>query len=56
MGKLDMSTPFRLGALTLPNRFVMSPMTRARTTDPGRVPIAIEVEYYVQRAGAGADG
>jgi N-ethylmaleimide reductase len=53
MGKLDMLTPIRLGALTLPNRFVMSPMTRARTTDPGRVPIAIEAEYYVQRASAG---
>jgi N-ethylmaleimide reductase len=53
MGNPDMLAPYQLGALMLPNRFVMSPMTRARTANPGRVPIAIEAEYYVQRATAG---
>jgi N-ethylmaleimide reductase len=52
-GKTNMLSPYRLGSLKLPNRFVMSPMTRARTTDPDRVPIPIEAEYYVQRATAG---
>ena len=44
-------TPFQLGPLLLPNRIVMSPMTRARSTHG--VPATIEVEYYVQRATAG---
>jgi N-ethylmaleimide reductase len=52
-GKTNMLSSYRLGSLKLPNRFVMSPMTRARTTDPDRVPIPMEAEYYVQRATAG---
>jgi N-ethylmaleimide reductase len=43
--------PFQLGPLLLPNRIVMSPMTRARSTHG--IPAAIEAEYYVQRASAG---
>ncbi|MCU1322997.1 MAG: NADH:flavin oxidoreductase/NADH oxidase [Acidobacteriaceae bacterium] len=46
-------TPYQLGTLTLPNRIVMSPMTRARTTSEGRVPLPIEAVYYAQRASAG---
>ena len=30
--------PFKLGPLTLPNRFVMAPLTRNRATPPGMVP------------------
>lgn len=41
----------RLGALTLPNRIVMAPLTRCRA--PGRVPNDLMVEYYRQRASAG---
>ncbi|MEI9978533.1 MAG: alkene reductase [Edaphobacter sp.] len=44
-------TPVQLGSLTLPNRIVMSPMTRARSING--VPARIEAEYYSQRATAG---
>src|SRR6201992_3038551 len=44
--------PFRLGPLTLPNRFVMAPLTRNRAT-AGMVPGPLAVEYYGQRATAG---
>ncbi|MFC3689098.1 alkene reductase [Aquipuribacter hungaricus] len=44
--------PVRLGSLSLPNRFVMAPLTRTRTTE-ARVPGAMNAEYYRQRAGAG---
>ena len=39
---------FRLGALTLPNRLVMAPLTRNRA--PAGVPNALMAEYYAQRA------
>ena len=44
--------PLRLGALELPNRIVMAPLTRARA---GRdaVPNALMTRYYAQRASAG---
>lgn len=44
-------TPFELDKLTLSNRFVMSPMTRARY--PDGIPSAMNAEYYAQRAQAG---
>ena len=44
--------PLRLGAMTLPNRVIMAPMTRARGTQ-SHVPTAIMVNYYAQRATAG---
>lgn len=42
-----------VGALKLPNRVVMAPMTRARAAQPGDVPTAQMAEYYAQRASAG---
>ncbi len=45
--------PVRLGALELPNRVVMAPMTRARATNPELVPTALHAAYYTQRASAG---
>ena len=45
--------PFPLGELKLPNRIVMAPMTRSRTSQPGNVPNALMAEYYAQRASAG---
>jgi N-ethylmaleimide reductase len=45
--------PLALGSLTLPNRIVMPPMTRARASQPGDVPNALMAAYYAQRAGAG---
>ncbi len=44
--------PCACGALTLPNRVVMAPMTRNRAGE-GNVPHALNVEYYAQRASAG---
>ncbi len=44
--------PLRLGALTLPNRIIMAPLTRCRSS-AGRVPNDLMKEYYVQRASAG---
>lgn len=44
--------PLDLGSLTIPNRIVMAPLTRARAGD-SRVPNDLMVEYYTQRAGAG---
>lgn len=46
-------TRFRLGALDLPNRMVMAPMTRCRTTQPGDIPNDLMAAYYAQRASAG---
>jgi len=45
--------PIKLGALALPNRIIMAPLTRARAIGEGRVPNALMAEYYVQRASAG---
>ena len=45
-------TPYRLGRLTLPNRIVMPPMTRARA-GAGHVPAPMMADYYAQRASAG---
>ena len=42
-----------LGALQLPNRIIMAPLTRSRATADTRVPVAMMVEYYAQRAAAG---
>ena len=44
-------TPLQLGSLSIPNRVVMAPLTRART--PDSVPDEIQEAYYGQRAGAG---
>ncbi|WP_029919994.1 alkene reductase [Nevskia soli] len=45
-------SPLQLGAIRLPNRIVMAPMTRMRA-GPGNVPTALNAEYYAQRASAG---
>lgn len=45
-------TPIRLGALDLPNRIVMAPLTRSRAA-AGNVPSDLAIEYYRQRASAG---
>jgi N-ethylmaleimide reductase len=48
----DVFTPIRLGALELPNRIVMAPLTRNRA-GPGNVPQPMNATYYAQRATAG---
>lgn len=45
--------PLTVGAVELPHRVVMAPLTRMRATQPGDVPNALMAEYYAQRAGAG---
>src|ERR1700728_1199032 len=45
--------PLKIGDLEIPNRIVLAPLTRNRSTGPGRVPNAMMREYYVQRASAG---
>ncbi len=44
--------PLKVGALTLRNRIVMAPLTRARS-GVERVPGPLVAEYYAQRASAG---
>ena len=44
--------PIRLGAIEAPNRILMAPLTRGRSTR-AHVPTALMVEYYAQRASAG---
>lgn len=44
--------PLQVGALKLPNRIIMAPLTRKRSGTE-RVPNAMMAEYYRQRAGAG---
>src|ERR671921_156720 len=44
--------PLALGALDLPNRIVMAPLTRARS-GVDAVPNALMAAYYAQRASAG---
>jgi len=44
--------PVRIGTWDLPNRIVMAPLTRCRSSE-GRVPNAMMAEYYKQRSSAG---
>lgn len=45
--------PLTLAGRELPNRIVMAPMTRARSSQPGDIANALMAEYYAQRATAG---
>jgi 2,4-dienoyl-CoA reductase-like NADH-dependent reductase (Old Yellow Enzyme family) len=44
--------PIEIGTLTLPNRVIMSPLTRSRAGSE-RVPNELMLEYYTQRRSAG---
>jgi N-ethylmaleimide reductase len=44
--------PLKIGALTVPNRILMAPLTRCRA-DKDHVPTALMAEHYSQRASAG---
>ncbi len=52
MSTAPLFTSLTLGALTLPNRIVMAPLTRCRA-DADHVPTDLMVTYYSQRASAG---
>jgi N-ethylmaleimide reductase len=45
-------TPVSIAGQTVSHRVVHAPMTRARSTQPGDVPNAMNAEYYAQRASA----
>jgi N-ethylmaleimide reductase len=45
--------PLQVGALTLPNRIIMAPLTRMRSKQAGNIPHQLNAEYYAQRASAG---
>jgi 2,4-dienoyl-CoA reductase-like NADH-dependent reductase (Old Yellow Enzyme family) len=45
--------PLKAGALSLPNRIVMAPLTRSRAHPDSRVPSDLALKYYTQRAGFG---
>ncbi|PHR51705.1 alkene reductase [Cycloclasticus sp.] len=48
----DLFDPIKVGALELPNRIIMSPLTRSRSGS-SRIPNELMIEYYVQRSSAG---
>ena len=48
----DLFTPLQLGAITLPNRILMAPLTRCRA-EANHVPGELMAQYYAQRASAG---
>lgn len=49
---MNLLAPLQTGALTLPNRILMAPLTRCRA-DADHNPTDLMAEYYVQRASAG---
>lgn len=52
-GSIDvLFQPLQVGAMSLPNRLVMAPLTRNRA-GAGNVPGALNATYYAQRASAG---
>jgi N-ethylmaleimide reductase len=46
-------SPLQVGALTLPNRIVMAPLTRSRADPKTLAPRRMNADYYGQRASAG---
>ena len=46
-------SPLKLGAMTLPNRIVLAPLTRCRATPGTYAPNALMAAHYAARAGAG---
>jgi len=52
MTEKQLLSPFVLGSMSLKNRVVLAPMTRARAGKE-RIPNKLMAEYYVQRANAG---
>ena len=53
MNTQKLFTPLTVGALELPNRMVMAPLTRSRALQPGDIPGEMNARYYAQRASAG---
>lgn len=53
MKYIKLFEPYHLSDLTLKNRFVMAPMTRSRSSEPGSIPNDLMAQYYSQRTSAG---
>lgn len=53
MSDSPLFTPLTVGAITVPNRIFMAPLTRLRSIEPGDIPTPLMAEYYRQRATAG---
>lgn len=45
--------PITVGAIHLPNRIIMAPLTRSRAAADTRIPVPMMAEYYAERASAG---
>ena len=52
MADVTLFSPLQLGAVYIPNRILMAPLTRCRAS-VGGVPNTLNAEYYAQRASAG---
>jgi N-ethylmaleimide reductase len=52
MSKDSLFTPLKLGAIQIPNRIIMAPLTRMRA-GAANVPTSLNAKYYSQRASAG---
>ena len=55
MSEAKLFSPLKVGAVTVPNRVFMAPLTRLRSIEPGDIPTPLMGEYYRQRASSGAD-
>ncbi|WP_343554496.1 alkene reductase [Pantoea sp.] len=53
MASKQLFSPLKVGAITVPNRIFMAPLTRLRSIEPGDIPTPLMAEYYQQRASAG---
>lgn len=51
--QLSLFSPYQFAGISLKNRFVMAPMTRSRSSQPGDVPNELMATYYGQRSSAG---
>ena len=48
MSESKLFTPLKVGAVTVPNRVFMAPLTRLRSIEPGDIPTPLMAEYYRQ--------
>ncbi|EPK6502271.1 alkene reductase [Klebsiella aerogenes] len=53
MSESKLFSPLKVGAVTVPNRVFMAPLTRLRSIEPGDIPTPLMAEYYRQRASSG---
>ncbi|WP_130834941.1 alkene reductase [[Erwinia] mediterraneensis] len=53
MASTELFRPLQVGAISVPNRIFMAPLTRLRSIEPGDIPTPLMGEYYRQRASAG---